>query len=216
MAGTRRVAMGVALVLAAASWATACSAGDSEDGSALDAGPLDVTTSTTGPDGSGGSGATTVPGAPAAPAPGAPTPGTPPGASAPVPGAGGVPTAAVGQPVQGGGYELVVHEVTFPAPAPDPAASPGPGQMLLSVDLELTNLSRGDRDATYLRLEVVDGAGTHYEASRHGDRPPSGWIPPHDPQRLVQIYEVPMLSTGLALTMRPDLVSEIAAAVRLG
>lgn len=206
MAGTRRAAAGMILLLVAASWITSCSAGDGEN--ALDAGPLDVTTSTAGPDGP----TTSAPGGAAGQAP---DPGSGPGASAPVPGAGGVPTAAVGQPVQGAGYELVVHEATFPAPAPDPAATPGPGHMLLSVDLELTNLTRGDRDATYLRIEVVDVGGNRYEASPHGARPPSGWIPPSDPLRIVQIYEVPMLAEGLTLTLRPDLVSEIAVAVTL-
>jgi hypothetical protein len=209
MAGTRRAAMGVALMVAAVSWTTSCSAGDSEYGSALDTGPLDVTTSTL------ADGSATTP----APPPGAPTtpgPAAGPGAAAPPPGAAAGPvTGLVGQPVQSVGYEVTVHEVQFPAAAPDPAATPAPGHMLLSVDLELTNLTRGDRDATYLRVEVVDAGGTVYEASPHGDRLPTGWIPPNDPQRLVQIYEVPMLAAGLTLTLRPDLVSEIAVAVTL-
>ena len=208
MAGTRRAAMGVALMLAAVSWTTSCSAGDSEDGSALDAGPLDVTTSTG--DDRTATTATTGP-----PPPGAPTTPGGPGATGPAPGTAGASPGVVGQPVQNAGYEVTVHEVVFPAPAPDPAATPGPGHMLLSVDLELTNLTRGDRDATYLRLEVVDAGGTVYEASPYGDRPPTGWIPPNDPQRLVQIYEVPMLAAGLTLTLRPDLVSGIAVAVTL-
>jgi hypothetical protein len=127
-----------------------------------------------------------------------------------------IPTVGVGQRVTAAGYEVVVHQVTAPAPAPDPGATPGPGHMLVTLDVELVNRTNGDRDATYLRFEVVDAAGGHYQPSRFGDRPPSGWIPADAPQRGVQLYEVPILATDLVLTVQPDLVSGVAAAVQLG
>lgn len=127
-----------------------------------------------------------------------------------------IPTAAVGESVTGAGYELVVHQVTSPAQAPDPEAAPPTGYVLVAVDVELVNRTASVRDTTYLRLELVDGAGTHYRATELGDRPPSGWVPPGQPHRGVHMFEVPALATDLALVLRPDLVSGIAAAIRLG
>lgn len=153
-----------------------------------------------------------VPGTIAPPdAPGA-TPTSTPGAGAEP---GQVPTVGVGERVMAAGYELIVHEVTAPAPAPDPAAAPGPGNMLMSVDVELVNRTASRRDATYLRTEVVDAGGGHYEPLPHGQALAPGWISADDPQRVRQLYEVPIQATGLVLTLRPDLVSNIAAAVRL-
>jgi hypothetical protein len=126
-----------------------------------------------------------------------------------------IPTVGVGERVTAAGYELVVHEVTAPAPAPDPAAAPGPGHMLMAIDVEVINRTASQRDATYLTIEVVDANGGRYEPSPYGQALASGWIAADAPQRVRQVYEVPILATGLVLTLRPDLVSNIAAAVRL-
>lgn len=182
----RRAAAWAALTLAAL--ATACSAS---------------TDDTDGPDphvpgdlGDAGSSSTSAP-------PG--QPGAPPASQ--------IPTVPVGERVLAAGYELVVHEVT--APAPSATAAPGPGRMLMSVDVELVNRTSSARDATFLRLEVVDAAGAHYAPSPAGDSPPTGWIPADVPKRGVQLYEVPIDATGLVLTLQPDLVSDVAAVVRL-
>jgi hypothetical protein len=126
-----------------------------------------------------------------------------------------IPTVGVGERTAGAGYELVVHDVTVPAPAPDGAEAPSPGRMFMAVDVELVNRTGSARDATYLRFEVVDPAGARYPPSPAGDNPPTGWIPADAPRRGVQLYEVPLDATGLVLTLRPDLVSGVAAAVRL-
>jgi hypothetical protein len=183
------------LALALAATATGCTGtpSDADAGSADTAGTAPTTT------------------APAAQsvAPGA-TPTTVPGQPSPE-----IPTVGVGERVTAAGYELVVHEVTAPAPAPDPAAAPGPGHMLMSVDVELVNRTASDRDATYLRTEVVDAGGGHYEPSPYGQALSPGWIAADSPQRFRQLYEVPILATGLVLTLQPDLISNVAAAVRL-
>lgn len=128
-----------------------------------------------------------------------------------------IPTVGVGERVTAAGYELVVHDLSAPAAVPDGSAAPAPrpGHMFMAVEVELVNRTASARDATYLRLEVVDPAGTHYAPSSAGERPPTGWIPADTPQRGVQLYEVPIDATGLVLTLRPDLVSGVAAAVRL-
>jgi Domain of unknown function (DUF4352) len=126
-----------------------------------------------------------------------------------------IPTVGVGERVTAAGYELVVHEVTAPAPAPDPAAAPGPGNMLMSVDVELVNRTASERDATYLQTEVIDASGEHYEPSPYGQALARGWIAADTPLRVRQLYEVPIQATSLVLTLRPDLVSDVAATVRL-
>jgi hypothetical protein len=161
---------------------------------------------------------TTVPPTGASAAPGAtptsaPGPGAAPGGTGPS--ALEIPTVGVGERVMAAGYELVVHEVTAPAAAPDQTAAPGPGNMLMSVDIELVNRTGSRRDATYLRTEVIDAGGGHYEPSPYGQALSRGWIAADSPQRVRQLYEVPIQATNLVLTLRPDLVSNVAAAVRL-
>jgi hypothetical protein len=145
---------------------------------------------------------------------------TPPAGSGAATGATGqppleIPTVGVGERVTGAGYELVVHEVTAPAPAPGPTAAPGPGNMLMSVDVELVNRTASERDATYLRLNVVDSTGARYKPSPAGEALPAGWIAADVPERVRLLYEVPISATDLVLTLQPDLVSTVAAAVHL-
>jgi len=117
--------------------------------------------------------------------------------------------------VTGDDYEVVVRDVTAPATPPNPTASTPTGYAFLSVDIDLTNVGASPRDATYLRFEVHDAAGTVYRLSRWGEAAPTGWIPPDDTLRISQLFEVPQLATGLVLTLRPDVLSEPAVAVRL-
>ena len=208
MRSWRRGVASCALALAAATTATVGCSGQPSDTDAGHAAGAGTTTPAPGE--------TIVPGATPT---SAPAPGSVPGATGAAGGSGQptlqIPTVGVGERVAAAGYELIVHEVTAPAPAPDPAAAPGPGNMLMSVDVELVNRTSSRRDATYLRTEVVDAAGGRYEPSPYGQALPAGWIAADAPQRVRQVYEVPIQATNLVLTLQPDLVSNVAAAVRL-
>jgi hypothetical protein len=200
MASWRRGVASCALALAAAT-ATGCS--DEPGEIDADAGGPAPTAPAAGE--AGTPGATATPGAA----------GTTPGGTSTAGTSLEVPTVGVGERVTAAGYELVVHEVTAPAPAPDPAAAPGPGNMLMSVDVELVNRTASERDATYLQTEVMDAGGGHYEPSPYGQALARGWIAADTPLRVRQLYEVPIQATSLVLTLRPDLVSDVAATVRL-
>jgi hypothetical protein len=126
-----------------------------------------------------------------------------------------IPTVGVGESVTGAGYELTVRQVTAPAAAPNSGADPSTGHMFMAIAVELFNRTETARDATYLQLDVGDASGARYQPSPRGQLPPTGWIPADVPQRINLIYEVPSLATDLVLTLRPDLVSPVAVAVRL-
>jgi hypothetical protein len=201
--------------LALATAATSCSSGAGDDSgtagttTSLPSGPS-VPSSL--PAGTAGT-TTSLPGGPSVPSS---LPAGPGGATgAPGQPSVGITTVGIGERVSAAGYELLVHAVTAPAPAPEPTAAPGPGNMLMSVDVELINRTGSQRDATYLRFEVVDAGGGHYQPSPHGQPLPTGFISADVPLRVQQLYEVPIQATSLVLTLRPDLVSTVAAAVRL-
>jgi hypothetical protein len=186
-------ALALALALTAT---TSCSdkPGDSDAAGAGTASTTAATAATTTPPGAGRAGAT-------------PTSAAPPSLD--------IPTVGVGESVTGAGYELTIRQVTAPAAAPDSGADPSPGHMFMAVDVELVNRTESARDATYLQLDVGDASGARYQPSPRGQLPPTGFIPADVPQRIQLIYEVPSLATDLVLTLRPDLVSPVAVAVRL-
>jgi hypothetical protein len=133
------------------------------------------------------------------------------GAAAPV----AVQTVGVGETATGADYELTVQQYIAPVEPPNPAVPPAVGHMYARIDVELTNVSASDRDATYLRLEFRDAAGTVYPRSSDSDHLPSGWVPPDAPQRFTLLVEVPSLVQGLEIALRPDVVSDVVASVRL-
>ncbi|HEY8523619.1 MAG TPA: hypothetical protein VIL48_01565 [Acidimicrobiales bacterium] len=209
----RRAAACSALTVAALPGvlATACSS-DDDAGSAGRVATSAPSTSTPGAvPGSPGSAPSGAPGA-SDPVPGPGAPGQPGGPPA-GPTTTAVPTVPVGERVMAAGYELIVHGVV--APAPSDAVTPGPGHMLMAVDVEIVNRTASARDATYLRFAVVDTNGARYRPLTAGDNPPTGWLAADAPERGVQLYEVPVDAAGLLLTMQPDLVSGVAATVRL-
>jgi hypothetical protein len=128
-------------------------------------------------------------------------------------------TFAVGDTVELGDVQLVVHGVTDPLVASNDVVVPAAGMRWVAVDAEVRNIADEPVAISSLaQFEVQDATNAAYDVTVTGENLPSidGESPPGGGRRGTMVFEVPEAATGLRLVFTGDLLASGSAVVALG
>ena len=125
----------------------------------------------------------------------------------------------VGDTVELGDLQVVVHGVTDPYTASNEFITPAAGQRWVAVDVEVKNTSdKAVPISSLAQFEVQDATNAAYPVTITGDTLATidGEAAAQGARRGTMVFEVPAAATGLKLNFKGDIFSSGSATVVLG